>query len=119
MQHTYFVPRNTTKLTTRGGTSPDGVEMTLIRERKSTRRLGTRLDVDCRTARGLYRSGFTCKSRDPFREAILSRCDCYQCPVGYAHDAITLARKSVLCRSSPAGEKDTGHCMLLPIIHLR
>ena len=41
MQHTYFVPRNTTKLTTRGGTSPDGVEMTLIRERKSTHRLGT------------------------------------------------------------------------------
>ena len=25
MQHTYFVLRNTTKLTTRGGTSPDGV----------------------------------------------------------------------------------------------
>ena len=24
MQYTYFVPRNTTKLTTRGGTSPDG-----------------------------------------------------------------------------------------------
>ena len=45
MQHTYFVPRNTTKLATRGGTSPDGVEMTLIRERKSTHRLGTRLDV--------------------------------------------------------------------------
>ena len=43
MQHAYFVPRNTTKLTTRGGTSPDGVEMTLIRERKSTHRLGTRL----------------------------------------------------------------------------
>ena len=41
MQHTYFVPRNRTKLTTRGGTS--GVEMTLIRERKSTHRLGTRL----------------------------------------------------------------------------
>ena len=35
--------RNTTKLTTRGSTSPDGVEMTLIRERKSTHRLGTRL----------------------------------------------------------------------------
>ena len=32
MQHTYFVPRNRTKLTTRGCTSPDGVEMTLIRE---------------------------------------------------------------------------------------
>ena len=32
MQHTYFVPRNTIKLTTRGGTSPDGVEMTLIGE---------------------------------------------------------------------------------------
>ena len=43
MQYAYFVPRNTTKLTTRGGTSPDGVEMTLIRERKSTHRLGTRL----------------------------------------------------------------------------
>ena len=28
MQYTYFVPKNTTKLTTRGGTSPDGVEMT-------------------------------------------------------------------------------------------
>ena len=45
MQHTYFVPRNATKLTTRGGTSPDGVEMTLIRERKSTHRLGTRLPI--------------------------------------------------------------------------
>ena len=35
--HTLFllVPRNTTKLTTRGDTSPDGVEMTLIREKKS------------------------------------------------------------------------------------
>ena len=42
-RYTYFVPRNTTKLTTRGGTSPDSVEMTLIRERKSTHRLGTRL----------------------------------------------------------------------------
>ena len=31
--YTYFVPENTT---TRGGTSPDGVEMTLIRERKSS-----------------------------------------------------------------------------------
>ena len=41
MHYAYFVPRNTTKLTTRGGTSPDGVEMTLIRERKSTHRLGT------------------------------------------------------------------------------
>ena len=40
MQYTYFVTRNTTKLTTRGGTSPDGVEMALIRERKSTHRLG-------------------------------------------------------------------------------
>ena len=39
MRYTYLVPRNTTKLTTRGGTSPDGVEMTLIRERKSTHRL--------------------------------------------------------------------------------
>ena len=37
--------RNTTKLTTRGGTSPDGVEMSLIRERKSTHRLGTRLVI--------------------------------------------------------------------------
>ena len=46
MQHTYFVPRNTTKLTTRGGTSPDGMEMTLIREWKSTHRLGTRLIGD-------------------------------------------------------------------------
>ena len=27
--YSYFVPRNTTKLTTRGGTSPDCVEMTL------------------------------------------------------------------------------------------
>ena len=35
MQYTYFVPRNTTKLTTRGNTSPDGVEMTLTQERKS------------------------------------------------------------------------------------
>ena len=43
MHYAYFVPRNTTKLTTRGGTSPDGVKMTLIRERKSTHRLGTRL----------------------------------------------------------------------------
>ena len=40
-----FVPRNTTKLTTRGGTSPDSVEMTLVRERKSTHRLGTRLTL--------------------------------------------------------------------------
>ena len=46
MQHIYFVPRNTTKLTTRGGTSPDGVEMTLIRESsKSTHCLGTRLSI--------------------------------------------------------------------------
>ena len=44
MHYAYFVPRNTTKLTTRGGTSPDGVEMTIIRERKSTHRLGTRLE---------------------------------------------------------------------------
>ena len=43
MQYTYFVPRNRIKLTTRGSTSPDGVEMTLIRERKSTHCLGTRL----------------------------------------------------------------------------
>ena len=43
MPYANFVPRNTTKLTTRGGTSPDGVEMTLIRERKATHRLGTRL----------------------------------------------------------------------------
>ena len=41
--HIYFVPRNSNKLITRGGTSPDGVETTLIRERKSTHRLGTRL----------------------------------------------------------------------------
>ena len=41
----YFVPRNTTKLTTRGGTSSDGMEMTLIRERKSTHRLRTRLST--------------------------------------------------------------------------
>ena len=33
MQHTYFVLHF---VPTRGGTSPDGVEMTLIRERKST-----------------------------------------------------------------------------------
>ena len=46
MQYTYFVPRTTTKLTTRGGTSPDGAEMTLIREMKSTHRLGTRLRVE-------------------------------------------------------------------------
>ena len=46
MQRTYFVPRNTPKLTTRGGTSPEGVEMTLIRERKSTHRLGTKLHCD-------------------------------------------------------------------------
>ena len=45
MQYTYFIPRNTTKLTTRGGTSPDGVEMTLIQERESTHRLGTRLEA--------------------------------------------------------------------------
>ena len=45
MHYAYFVPRNTTKLTTRGGTSPDGVEMTLIRERKSTHRLGTSLGI--------------------------------------------------------------------------
>ena len=43
--------RNTTKLTTRGGTctSPDCAEMTVIRERKSTHRLGRSLGVpDCR-----------------------------------------------------------------------
>ena len=39
--HTLFLGT----LTTRGGTSPDGVEMTLIRERKSTHRLGTRLTL--------------------------------------------------------------------------
>ena len=43
MQYTYFVPRNTIKLATRGDTSPEGVEMTLIQERKSTHHLGTRL----------------------------------------------------------------------------
>ena len=47
MQHTYFVPRNKTRLTTRDGTSPDGVEMTLIRERKSTHRLGTGIMNGC------------------------------------------------------------------------
>ena len=36
--YTYFVSMNRTKLNTRGG-----VEMTFIRERKSTHRLGTRL----------------------------------------------------------------------------
>ena len=41
--YTQVVPRNMTKLTTRDGTSPDGVEMTPVRERKSTHRLGTRL----------------------------------------------------------------------------
>ena len=50
MHYAYFVPRNTNKLTTRGGTSPDGVEMTLIRERKSTHRLGTRLVSVCLVA---------------------------------------------------------------------
>ena len=44
MQHTYFVLHFVLHLTTRGGTNPDGVEMTLIRERKSTHRLGTRLE---------------------------------------------------------------------------
>ena len=38
-----FVPSNRTKLITRGGTSLDCVEMTLIRERKSAHRLGTSL----------------------------------------------------------------------------
>ena len=35
--------RNTTKLTTRGGTSPDGEVMILIRKWKATHRLGKRL----------------------------------------------------------------------------
>ena len=43
----YFVPRNTTKLTTRGGTSPNGVEMTLIRKRKSIHRRGYLLPPSC------------------------------------------------------------------------
>ena len=34
MQYTYFLLKNTARLTTRGGTSPNGVEMTLIREYK-------------------------------------------------------------------------------------
>ena len=78
------------------------------------------VNVDCRTARGLYRSGFTCKrwDLDQIGNNVLgSRCGCYQCPVGYAspvHGEITMARTSVLCRTSPAGESEMGHCMLLP-----
>ena len=41
-------------MTTRGGTGPDGVEMTLIRERKSTHRLGTRLTKDACTCSSGY-----------------------------------------------------------------
>ena len=39
IQYTYSVLRNMTKLTTRGGTSPDCVEMTLTQEWKSTHQL--------------------------------------------------------------------------------
>ena len=54
MLHTYFVPRNKTKLTTRGGTSPDGVEMNLTPSGDVTIRRGseTYLSDD----RGLLRS---------------------------------------------------------------
>ena len=98
----------------------NGCQLTHMRVNRNclSKSYSVKVNVDCRTARGLYRSGFTCKSWDHFiKGAVPSRCDCYQCPVGYAspvHDEITMARKYILCRSSPAGETDTGHCMLLP-----